>query len=104
MLLNEAKIYNAFPRELQAGNNPVVPKFYGYYVPSTEAFECDDNGNEGGSDDDTDNFDEKEWNTVRSMLDVISPILLLEACGKDVQSHYLSDKDRWGTQFPKDYR
>jgi hypothetical protein len=35
MLLNEMTIYNAFPRNLQDGDAPVVPKFYGHCVPSS---------------------------------------------------------------------
>jgi hypothetical protein len=45
MLLNEAKIYNAFPRHLHRRDIPVVPKFYGYYVPHTEVFDQPDNNN-----------------------------------------------------------
>jgi hypothetical protein len=95
MLLNEAKIYNAFPRKLQDGDAPVVPKFYGYYVPSIEAFDRDDNCNNDRSDD----LDEKQWETVRKMLEGISPILLLEACGEEVCSPFLSYEDKWAHNF-----
>ena len=54
LLLNEGKMYNAFPKHLQEGwcglnlvapilhpvpVGPVVPKFYGYYVPVREDVE-----------------------------------------------------------------
>ncbi|KAI0291200.1 hypothetical protein B0F90DRAFT_403457 [Multifurca ochricompacta] len=43
VLLNEAKIHCAFPRELQEDRGPdlppVVPKSYGYYQVSQEAFD-----------------------------------------------------------------
>jgi hypothetical protein len=100
MLLNEAKIYNAFPRKLQDGDAPIVPKFYGYYVPSTEAFDRDDNGNNGVSGDD-DGLNEEEWKTVRTLFGFISPILLLEACGKQVHTRSLSQTDKWAHNFNK---
>ena len=92
MLLEEAKIYNTFPRNLQDGEIPVVPKFYGYYAPSTEALEWGDNGNNGsGIDYD---LDEDEWKCVREQIESLSPILLLEACGEQVSAAHLSDSDK----------
>ncbi|KAH9986890.1 hypothetical protein BJV74DRAFT_774470 [Russula compacta] len=78
MLLREAKIYNAFPRELQEGWHhvpPIVPKFYGYYVPSFEAFD-----NYG----DDDKLSDTDRENVRKYIMRISPILLLEPCGKQI--------------------
>jgi len=88
MLLNEAKIYNAFPRELQEGSPqapPIVPKFYGYYVPSLEAFD---------SYADDDKFRKKERECIRTMLECITPILLLESCGEEIRAMALSSTDR----------
>lgn len=92
MLSNEAKIYNAFPRNLQDGEIPVVPRFYGYYAPSTEALEWDDNGNNGSGNDY--GLDEEEWKCVRERIKSLSPILLLEACGKQVSTVHLSHSDK----------
>jgi len=93
MLLNEAKIYNAFPQMLQEGSShapPTVPKFYGYYVPSLEAFD-------GYADDAK--FSEKEREYIRTMLEYITPILLLEACGKEICARALSSTNRWAQFF-----
>jgi hypothetical protein len=92
MLRNEAKIYNAFPRKLQEGSSnapPIVPKFYGYYVPSLKAFDstaCD-------------KFPKEEWvhlDAIRDIVEEMTPILLLESCGEQVQD--LSSKN-WWVQF-----
>jgi hypothetical protein len=101
MHLNEAKIYNAFPRNLQAGVAPIVPKFYGYYAPSTEVFDLD--GGNGGGDDDLDKETRKAVRKVvrTDLLNTIPPILLIEACGKQVRSRYLSHTDRWARNFYK---
>jgi len=88
MLLNEAKIYNAFPRKLHTGDIPVVPKFYGYYVPHTEVFDRVNNDN------DSNNSDKEEWE-CRMLPKCIVPILLLEACGKAVRGSALLDSERW---------
>ena len=88
MLLNEAKIYNAFPRELQEGSShapPIVPKFYGCYVPSLKAVD-------GHADDDK--FTQKEREYIRMMLERITPILLLESCGKEICAEDLSSINR----------
>lgn len=93
MLLNEAKIYNAFPREMQEGSSdtpPIVPKFYGYYVPSLEGFD-------GYADDAK--FSKKERERIRTMLEYITPILLLEACGKEIRTWALSSTNRWAQIF-----
>jgi hypothetical protein len=90
MLRNEAKIYNAFPRQLQEGSSnapPIVPKFYGYYVPSLKAFHstaCD-------------KFPEEERvhiGAIRKIIQQMTPILLLESCGKQVCPQDLSSKTR----------
>jgi hypothetical protein len=93
MLLNEAKMYNAFPRVLQEGSShapPIVPKFYGYYVPSLEA--CS-----GYADDAY--FSKKEREHIRTMLESVTPVLLLEACGKEIRARALSSTNRWAQSF-----
>ena len=87
MLLEEAKVYNAFPRDLHDSDVLVVPKFYGYYAPSSEAFDRDDSGDDYG-------VDEEEWKSVRRVIKEIAPILLLEACGKQVSTMRPSHDDR----------
>ncbi|KAJ7906202.1 hypothetical protein B0H13DRAFT_1619636, partial [Mycena leptocephala] len=105
LLLNEGKIYGAFPKHLQedwCGMNlvapithpvpvhAVVPKFYGYYVPHEEEDE----------DEDAARTDEKDalcafkrsasyqaWNKV-------SPILLLEECGSPILPQKFTADDR----------
>ncbi|KAH9987083.1 hypothetical protein BJV77DRAFT_950510, partial [Russula vinacea] len=91
MLLNEAKIYNAFPRHLQDGKTPIVPKFYGYYVPSSKLYDWDDVNN--GGDDDRDEKIRK-FNRTSVLLNSISSILLLEACGKPVRTDSLALSQR----------
>ncbi|KAN0135862.1 hypothetical protein V8E53_006314, partial [Lactarius tabidus] len=91
MLTNEAKIYAKFPWELQEptpSSLPVVPKFFGYYEPSCEfvdSYKCED-------------VDEENAGTmrthIRKLLDSISPILLLEPCGKDLNGEKLSESSR----------
>jgi hypothetical protein len=84
MLLNEAKVYTAFPRNLQDGVAPIVPKFCGYYAPSTEAFDLDDRNNGGGN-----SLDEGTWKIVRKyLLDFIPPTLLME---ESVPAIYLTE-------------
>jgi hypothetical protein len=93
MLLNEAKIYNAFPRELQEGTSyapPVVPKFYGYYVPSLKAFD---------SHADDEKFSKEEWKHIRKVLMNHTPILLMEACGKQICAENLHPLNRWAQFF-----
>ena len=95
MLPNEARIYNAFPRNLQDGDIPVVPKFYGYYAPSPEALELDDNG-------DSDDLEVEKWKAMRNgLLKSKTSILLVEACGKQVDAENLSRKDRCVCNFNK---
>lgn len=88
MLLNEAKIYNAFPHDLQRGDVPVVPKFYGCYKPCFKA--SDPVGNANGSG----NLDEEEWTETIPRY-MVGGILLLEPCGRAVRTHTLSHSDRW---------
>jgi hypothetical protein len=90
MLLNEAKIYNAFPHDLQGGDAPIVPKFYGCYTPYVEVFDRVDDGNGSG------NLG-KEGETMPKCITV--PILLMEACGKAVCSYSLSDSGRWERNY-----
>jgi len=88
MLRYEAKIYEAFPRELQEGTSdqpPVVPKFYGYYMPSREGFDSQSYD---------DKFTEEDRKAVWEVIEGISPLLLLEACGKPIQATGLSCTDR----------
>jgi hypothetical protein len=95
MLLNEAEIYNAFPRELQEGTSyapPVVPKFYGYYVPSLEAFD---------SHADDENFSKEERKCIRKVLKNHTPILLMEACGRQICAEDLPPSNRWAQFFYK---
>ncbi|KAI0294299.1 hypothetical protein B0F90DRAFT_1821328 [Multifurca ochricompacta] len=65
VLLNEAKIYSAFPHELQEdcclSLPQVVPKSYGYYQASQEAFI----------------FTKNEWKEIRAVL---RTFLLIEHC------------------------
>lgn len=84
MLLNEAKIYNAFPRDLQGGDLPIVPKFYGCYMPYVKLL--DGNGSA--------NLDKKEWTRDSMPKSMSVPILLLEACGEAVRSP-LDYSRRW---------
>ena len=93
MLLNEAKIYNAFPHDLQAGDVPVVPKFYGYYTPYIEVSDRVNNENESG------NLDKDEWTRETTPECMIAPILLLEACGKAVHTCSLSNSGRWECNY-----
>ncbi len=88
MLLNEAKIYDAFPRHLHRHDIPVVPKFYGYYVPHTEVFDRLDNDN-GSSDSGKEKFKRGK------LPKCIVPILLLESCGMAVRGSALLDSERW---------
>ena len=83
LLNREAKIYNTFSRhssEDWCGFNPagpVVPKFYGYYVP----VEMED-GKEVLRD------DEKDYESP-------SPILLMEECGKPVKPEKFTADQRY---------
>jgi hypothetical protein len=86
LLQNEGSIYNEFPQHLMEHwcglnlvmpiNTPVpvgavVPKFYGYYTP------IDDAG-----------------------FGKLSPILLLEECGKPIEPRSLSLDARWAVECP----
>ena len=95
MLRNEAKIYDAFPRNLQDGDAPIVPKFYGYYKPSTEASDLDD-CNHG----DADGLDKEKWKAVRkALLGFNTSILLVEACGNPLGPCSLTGAARWALDF-----
>jgi hypothetical protein len=87
MLENEAMIYDEFPCELQQStpsSPPVVPKFFGYYTPC-----CD------SADSYVDKYDEEDvQGDVRWWLEDISPILLLEPCGKPIKANVLSSSNR----------
>ena len=90
MLLHEAKIYNEFPHDLQGGDVPIVPKFYGYYMPYIDRF---DNGNGSG------NLDKEEWTREMMPECLLVPILLLEECGEAVCSRSLSHSGRWERNY-----
>jgi len=96
-LSNEAKIYDSFPQHLQeewCGYNlvtplqhpvpvgAVVPKFYGYYAPIRE---------DGNPDDQTWEHCSKD-----NEFDVpgLSPILLMEECGRPIKPSEFSLDDR----------
>jgi hypothetical protein len=83
MLRHEAKIYNAFPHDLQGGDVPVVPKFYGCYKPYIKVSDRDD----------------EEWTPETIPRRMYVPILLLEACGRSVDAHTLSDSGRWERNY-----
>jgi hypothetical protein len=88
MLLNEATIYDAFPRELQEGTAhapPIVPKFYGYYVPSLKAFRSYADNNK---------LTKEDREKLEKIIRCITPILLVEPCGKEIRAWSLSSKDR----------
>ena len=87
--MNEAKIYNAFPHDLQGGDVPVVPKFYGCYKPYIKVSDRVNNGNGSG------NSDKEEWTCETMPRRMTVPILLLEACGKPVSPYSLSYSGRW---------
>jgi hypothetical protein len=88
MLLNEAKIFNAFPHDLQGGDVPVVPKFYGCYIPYIEVSDRVNNGNGSG------NLDKDEWTHETIPKCMAAPILLLEPCGRAVRTRSLSASAR----------
>jgi len=94
MLANEAKIYDKFPWELQQ-SPPVVPRFYGYYVPSFESVE-----NFKGDDGDEEDANKvgvdicKLWPICDYPEIIFSPILLLEPCGEQVKPAELSKSNR----------
>ena len=86
MLTNEAEIYAKFPCELQEStpsSPPVVPKFFGYYEPSHDLLDRyrPENGDEENA---------STVPTLRFVLNNISPILLLEPCGRAVKDGELS--------------
>ncbi|KAL6304650.1 hypothetical protein BKA93DRAFT_749586 [Sparassis latifolia] len=96
-LRNEAKSYDAFPKHLMqdwCGYNlvtpvkhpvpvgPVVPKFYGYYVPLGDNGEWEDEEYEG--------YDEYHDKRLRCE----SPILLMEECGDPIEPHKFNEDER----------
>jgi hypothetical protein len=92
MLKHEAMIYDKFPCELMQSTPsslPVVPKFFGYYVPSCDS--ADSYEDENGDEEDAKivRRDSRQW-----LQDAISPILLLEACGKPIDADTLPSSDR----------
>jgi hypothetical protein len=93
MLMNEAKIYNAFPHDLQGGDFPIVPKFYGCYKPYIKVSDRVNNGNGSG------NSDKEEWTRETMPRRMTVPILLLEACGKPVSRYSLSYSGRWERNY-----
>jgi hypothetical protein len=93
MLLNEAKIYNAFPHDLQGGDVPVVPKFYGYYRPYIEVSDWVNDENRSG------NLDKEKWTREKIPECMMAPILLTEACGKAVHTRSLRHSGRWDYNY-----
>ncbi|KAJ7659336.1 hypothetical protein DFH06DRAFT_989830 [Mycena polygramma] len=101
LLLNEGKIYDAFPKHLQeswCGLNlvapilhpvpvgAVVPKFYGYYVPR-----------EGNGDPATGSIKAKEQEQTTEpsgSWHQMSPLLLLEECGSPIVSSKFTADER----------
>ncbi|KAJ7161989.1 hypothetical protein C8R43DRAFT_1063213 [Mycena crocata] len=96
LLLNEGRIYDAFPKHLQedwCGLNlvapithpvpvhAVVPKFYGYYAPVREDVERDRQA-------------AFKYSTSYQSWSRMSPILLLEECGSPIVPSKFSDDDR----------
>ena len=75
---------------LQGGDLPVVPKFYGCYTPYIKVSDLDDDGNESGS---------LEWTREMMPECLVAPILLLEACGKAVRTHSLFHSGRWERNY-----
>ncbi|KAI0289416.1 hypothetical protein B0F90DRAFT_1794481 [Multifurca ochricompacta] len=79
LLMNEAKIYCAFPRELQEDRGfdlpSVVPKSYGYYQASHGAFESQSLVGEFT------NYERKE---ICKVLQHVSTFLLIEHCGVQI--------------------
>ena len=92
--MNEAKIYDAFPHDLQGGDVPIVPKFYGCYTPHIELSDRVNNGNGSGD------SGKEGWtrSTIPKCMTV--PILLMEACGDAVTS-VVSGSGRWERNSPQ---
>ena len=92
MFVKEARIYDKFPCELQEStplSTPVVPRFYGYYEPSCESADSY-KGDDG---------DEEDASTVRQHVreflgSTISPMLLLEPCGEQIDVGMLSQSNK----------
>ncbi|EMD36867.1 hypothetical protein CERSUDRAFT_35514, partial [Gelatoporia subvermispora B] len=96
-LRREARMYGRFPRHIQqeycgfqlirpikhpVPTGPVVPKFYGYYVPTNEKGEAVDNSYR--------EVEENKDYTVKGP----SPILLMEECGEPINPSTFSLDDR----------
>ena len=124
-LANEAKSYQQFPRhffENWSGYNiinplhnpvpvgPVVPQFYGYYVVDMEeekklrgAYQDEENDTEKQ---DTEKIDMPERDSDEKYIissydeNYLSPILLIEDCGKPIKASKLSVDDRWVNMVP----
>ena len=96
MLGDEAYMYQKFPAKLQEStpsSPPVVPNFYGYYVPALFLM------SESGDESDDDSGDEEDARTARKhvcelLRSTFRNILLLEPCGKPVGCKMLSKSDK----------
>ncbi|KAF5326691.1 hypothetical protein D9619_005068 [Psilocybe cf. subviscida] len=92
-LAREAQNYQRFPRYLfehwsglikvpglrnPVPAGPVVPQFYGYYVPEGEEVDAHDD-KQASSDDD------RRGKPIRFTAPFLSPILLVENCGKPIE-------------------
>ena len=93
MLEHEAEIYDKFPCELQEStpsSPPVVPKFFGYYEPS-----CESVYSYQGDDGDEEDAKRVQEDVAKLLQVTISPILLLEHCGKPMKEHTIYRDGAW---------
>ena len=96
MLRDEAVMYEEFPAKLQESTlskPPVVPNFYGYYMPALSLL------SESSDESDDDNGDKEDVRTAQKHVCqllgcTLSFILLLEPCGKPVECKTLSKSDK----------
>jgi len=97
MLENEAEIYASFPDALQECNPsspPIVPRFYGHYWPSFGSAYRYNVGEDK----------KKVQRDAQKFLSYLSPIMLVEFCGRPIKSENLSSSD-WCEDFsPKGWR
>ena len=96
MLEDEAVMYQNFPAELQEStpsSPPVVPNFYGYYMPAFFLISesCDKSADDNGDEEDA----RIVWKHVYKLLrSSVRYILILEPCGKPVECKTLSKSDK----------
>jgi len=92
MLKNEAEIYDKFRATLQASSPPIVPKFYGFYAPSSWGSTCHYFDDEDGEN------TQKVRHDAFYFVHYLGPILLLEFCGEPIRPERLSTID-WCEDF-----